>query len=264
MFPVDSLSLIRLQACAELLPMQACSTGTLRSVSDLTDPRIVAHVHISEPLILRRAPNKAPTGYFAGLASTYSVDRHGERMLPGAFKKTIAAFNAGTQHIALLHNHDAAQPIGAITSAVETEEGLSVEGTIVLGSPVADRDHQLLLAGAAGLSVGFAANNAVFERDAQDQVSYKSVDLMEVSVVAVPSNRESIAHVVRGLATLPPAELERMFRLGALPEMPGRLAKILTRACLDALSETDPDEPDPAELAAIETALAQLRTTFQR
>lgn len=215
---------------------------------------------VTQPLILRRSP-AAKTGYFAGLASTYNVDRHGERILPGAFAKTIAALKAGRQRIAVLHNHDPNQPIGTIKTATESENGLDVEGEIVLGSPIADRDHQLLLADAAGLSVGFAANDADVVLDDKGMKSYRSVDLMEISVVGVPSNRESIAHTVRGLALSTPAEFERMLRDGTLPELPGRLAKRLTRACLEALND---DEPDPAELAAIEIALAQLKTAFQR
>jgi uncharacterized protein len=220
-------------------------------------------VNFTAPLILRRAPTPE-TGFFAGLASTYSVDRHGERIAQGAFQKTLQAFNAGKQRIAVLHQHEPRQPIGAITSASETDEGLDVEGSIVLGSPVADRDHQLLLAGAAGLSVGFTADDADVQRDAQGIKTYNSVDLMEVSIVGVPSNRESIAITVRSLASSSPAEFERMLRDGTLPELPGRLAKKLTRACLDALNTTDPDEPTPAELAAIHSALERLKLSFKR
>jgi HK97 family phage prohead protease len=211
-------------------------------------------VNFTAPLILRRAPTP-DTGFFAGLASTWNVDRHGEKIVPGAFQKTLQAFNAGRQRIAVLHQHDPAQPIGAITSATETDEGLDVEGTIVLGVPVADRDHQLLLAGAAGLSVGFAANDADVQRDAQGINTYRSVDLMEVSVVGVPSNRESIAITVRSLASSSPADLERILREGELPPMPRRLAAHLTRAILGVLNE-DESELDPGQLAALNAALA--------
>jgi HK97 family phage prohead protease len=220
-------------------------------------------VNFTAPLILRRAPTPE-TGFFAGLASSWNVDRHGEKIAPGAFQKTLQAFNAGRQRIAVLHMHDAAQPIGTITSATETDAGLDVEGTIVLGAPVADRDHQLLLAGAAGLSVGFAAKDADVQRDAQGIKTYRSVDLMEVSVVGVPSNRESIAITVRSLASSSPAELERILREGQLPAMPRRLAAKLSRAWLDVLTQEIDPEYDPAELAAMNAALAGLATTFKR
>jgi HK97 family phage prohead protease len=211
-------------------------------------------VNFTAPLILRRAPTPE-TGFFAGLASTYSIDRHGEKVARGAFQKTLQAFNAGTQRIAVLHQHDPKQPIGAITSAAETDEGLAVEGSIVLGSPVADRDHALLLAGAAGLSVGFAANDADVQRDAQGIKTYRSVDLMEVSIVGVPSNRESIAINVRALASSSPADLERILHEGELPPMPRRLAAQLTRAILGALNDDEP-ELDPGQIAALNAALA--------
>ncbi len=214
------------------------------------------------PLILRRAPS-AKTGFFAGLASTYSVDRHGERVAPGAFSRTLAAFNAGTQRIAVLHNHDPAQPIGGIKSAEETDAGLAVEGEIVLGSPVADRDHQMLLADAAGLSVGFAAADADVDVDEKGIKVYRTVDLLEVSIVGVPSNKESIVHTVRGLASSSPAEFERLLRDGALPAMPRRLAAKLTRACLDVIHQDTDPEYDPAELDAIAAALERLKHSFK-
>jgi HK97 family phage prohead protease len=247
-------------------------------------------VLFTAPLILRRAPG-AKTGYFAGLASTYSVDRHGERIAPGAFARTLTAFNAGTQRIAVLHHHDPAQPIGKITAANETDAGLDVEGEIVLGSPIADRDHQMLLADAAGLSVGFAVADSDVTRDAQGIKTYTSCDLMEVSIVGVPSNREAIVHTVRGLAASSPAQFERLLRDGALPAMPRRLAAKLAQVFRSVIAEDDPGlcaacadgnhadcsmddscqcedptdgEIDPAALAALQRAIERLKKTYLR
>jgi HK97 family phage prohead protease len=200
------------------------------------------------------------------LASTYSVDRHGERIAPGAFARTLAAFNAGKQRIAVLHAHDPAQPIGTIKAATETADGLAVEGEIVLGSPTADRDHQLLLADAAGLSVGFAVADDDVDEDEKGIKVYRSVDLMEVSIVGVPSNREAIAHTVRGLASSSPAEFERLLRDGALPPLKRRLAKKVARAFLKAIAKSDPEsdpEHDPAELEAVAAALERLKHSFK-
>jgi HK97 family phage prohead protease len=215
-------------------------------------------IHFSEPLILRLAPG-ADTGYFAGLASTYNVDRHGERILPGAFSKTIAALKAGTQRVAVLNMHQPSQIIGGLSSAEETDEGLEVEGSIVLGETIADRAHQLLLAKAAGLSVGFAAptEGVNFRRDANGKKAYHDVDLMEVSVVGVPSNRQSIVHTVRGLGDITPAEFERMLRDGELPPLPRRLAAKIVRACMGSFDVDDDPEHDPAKIAALKAALAR-------
>jgi HK97 family phage prohead protease len=220
-------------------------------------------MNFTAPLILRRAPTPE-TGFFAGLASTWNVDRHGEKIARGAFQKTLQAFSAGRQRIAVLHQHDPAQPIGAIKSATETDEGLDVEGEIVMGAPVADRDHQLLLAGAAGLSVGFAANDADMERDAQGIKTYRSVDLMEVSIVGVESNRGSFAITVRSLANSSPADLERILREGDLPPMPRRMAARLTRAILGVLNDEDDPELDPRQLAALNAALTGLANTLKQ
>jgi HK97 family phage prohead protease len=221
-------------------------------------------IQFSEPLILRLAPG-ANTGYFAGLASTYNVDRHGERVLPGAFAKTIAALRAGTQRVAVLNMHQPSQVIGALASAEETDEGLEVEGSIVLGEAIADRAHQLLLAKAAGLSVGFAAptEGVNFRRDANGKKAYHDVDLMEVSIVGVPSNRQSIVHTVRGLGDITPAEFERLLRDGELPPLPRRLAAKIARACLGGLDADEEPRHDPAKVAALKAALARTTTIFK-
>jgi uncharacterized protein len=219
------------------------------------------------PLILRFAPTDqtAATGYFAGLASTRNVDRHGEAIARGAFAKTIAALQSGKQRVPLLHGHNQDLPIGAITSAEETDEGLAVEGKIALGTPIADRAHQMLAVNALGLSVGFIAQiEGKHWRRVDGVKTYTDVDWVETSVVAIPANRQSVVHTVRGLGDITPADFERMLRDGELPALPRRLAAKITRACLGTLAEHEEEpEHDPAKLAALQAALARTITNLK-
>lgn len=208
----------------------------------------------TENLIIRRV-SSADSGAFTGLASTWNRDRHNDRIAPGAFAASVAALKAGTRRIPLLQNHDTSAQIGVISAADETSEGLEVRGKLVLGTPAADRAHALMRAAAMGLSVGFIPS-ADPEDDGDGGNIYRSVDLVEVSAVATPSNRESRVLTVKSLAEQPMAELERLLRDGELPDMPRRLAKKLARAFRSAL-DGDDDEYDSDEIAA---ALAALQT----
>jgi uncharacterized protein len=219
----------------------------------------------SQALVVRRAPRRGKSGTFTGLASTWSVDRHGERIARGAFARSIAAFAAGELRIPLLHEHNQFEQLGAITRAAETEDGLEVDAQIVLGTQLADRVHQLALADAVGLSVGFMPFEDGTERDDDGRKVYTRVDLMEVSVVSVPSNRESVVHTVRSLAATSPADLERMLREGELPPMPRRLAAKIARVALPLIgTELAEPEHNPADLVALAAALDGFTKTFKR
>ena len=215
-------------------------------------------------LVTRFAPGaSADTGLFEGLASSWTRDRHGDMLAPGAFVESIAALTAGHRRIPLLANHATSEQIGGIKTAAETDLGLRVQGQIVRGSPAADRIYDLSKAGSMGLSVGFLPIDGATESIAGGGTLYKRVDLVEVSAVATPSNRESRVLSIKSLADASPAEFACLLRDGELPPMPRRLAEKVARACLAAINETDPNEPTAEELTAIHAALERLKKTFQ-
>jgi HK97 family phage prohead protease len=219
----------------------------------------------SQTIVTRRAPSAGKSGTFAGLASTWSVDRHGERIARGAFARSIQALSAGAVRIPLLFEHSPLEQLGAITKATETDEGLEIEAVVVLGTPIADRVHDLARNNAVGFSVGFTPFDGGRGVDGDGRIVYTAVDLLEVSVVSVPSNRESVVHTVRSLATTSPADFERMLRDGALPPMPRRLAAKIARVALPLIG-AEPDEPEhsSADLAALGAALDGFTKTFKR
>jgi len=219
----------------------------------------------SEPIIVTKfaPPSGADAGFFEGLASSWLQDRHGDVIARGAFADSVAALSSGSTRVPLLANHRTDQQVGGIKSATETDEGLLVTGMIVRGSPVADRIYDLSKANQMGLSVGFMPVEGAVEKIPSGGSRFSKVDLVEVSAVATPSNRESRVLRIKELAEIAPAELESLLRDGELPPMPRRLAAKLTRAWLAALDRED-DEPDPAELAAVQSALAGLTSIFKR
>lgn len=212
----------------------------------------------SYPILIKRfSPDSGEAGMFEGLASTPGRDRHGDIIEPGAFAESVEALNSGKRRIPLLYNHNAAEQIGGIKTAAETPEGLFVTGQIVPGTPAADRIHTLAKASSIALSVGFYSVEAKPEGNGQ---RFKRVDLAEISAVPVPSNRESRILSMKNLDQASPDQFERLFRD---LEVPGRLAKKLTRACLEVYEAEDAPDHDPRQLAALKAAIAGTLQTFK-
>jgi hypothetical protein len=90
------------------------------------------------------------SGTFEALVSVFgNVDRGGDRVMPGAFAKSLAQWEEKGDPIPVIWNHMWENPeahIGAIEpgDAVETEDGLRVKGRIDLDNPFAKQVYRLL------------------------------------------------------------------------------------------------------------------------
>lgn len=87
-------------------------------------------------------------GTFEALVAVFgNVDAVGDRLMPGAFAKTLAAWAASGDPVPVIWSHQWTDPhmhLGAVTSAVETPQGLLVRGTLDLDAPVAAQVYRLL------------------------------------------------------------------------------------------------------------------------
>lgn len=127
--------------------------------------------------------------------STSAVDRDGEVIEPSAFKKTIPKF---MKHPVLVASHDyrdLTHQIGEWTKLKVQDEG--VEGMpkyyINEGNPEADWAFNLASKGVAAFSIGFIPK--VWEDGDNEKAprrTYKEIELLEISQVIIPSNREAI------------------------------------------------------------------------
>jgi hypothetical protein len=215
-------------------------------------------MNFSLPIVLKFAAD-GQEGEFTGLASTWSRDRQGDTIARGAYADSISALAAGTTRIPLLDNHRQDRQIGVVQNGTETNEGLLIRGRIVRGTTAADRAYQLAQAGALSLSVGFLPKEV--EPHADGGFLHKRVDLVEISAVAAPANRESRVLTVRALALSEASDLEQMLREGELGPLPRRLATRFARLLTRAL-DGDDDEPNPAEEIALANALAAAKQSF--
>jgi HK97 family phage prohead protease len=206
--------------------------------------------------IVFKAADLAETGRFRGLASSYSgqPDRHGDVLERGAYRATLADWRARGGRVPLLWNHDPSEPIGAVVTADETDAGLEIEGELSLtANPTAERAYGLLKTGALSLSIGAAVapGGAVLRADGVRVL--KSLELREISAVAVPADPGAVIRVVKSLDS--PAEWQDVLRSAGLSKRQSE--RFISGGLRAALKQSDTDEAGDmlAELAKLNSII---------
>ncbi len=151
-----------------------------------------------------------------GYASTPDVDRHDEIVDQSAMKQALKGFMTNP---VLLLQHDSDKPIGNVDKAVASDLGLMIEATIKHDT---DGVMEKVQAGTLkGFSVGFIAKSTVFrhKKDGTEiepkeyyRLNYdemteyrrviKSLELLEISVVSIPSNPKTLFTLAKSLKSI--------------------------------------------------------------
>jgi len=134
------------------------------------------------------------------IVSTASVDRDGDIIHPDAFKKRLKDYK---NHPVLLSSHsysDLTKQIGEAKTVKVTEDGLETkfEWYVGKGNPEADWGWFLATKGIAAFSVGFMPftwedgeyKDGEFKGGVRRK--FTEVELVEVSQVLIPSNRDAV------------------------------------------------------------------------
>lgn len=122
----------------------------------------------------------------AGYASTDSLDRQSDRILPTAW--TRGGLRNYEINPILLFNHDYNRPIGKVIEMSTDKRGLRIKGVI---SKSAGEIYDLVKEGVLStFSVGFLVKDADYDKSA-DGLIVKDAELLEVSVVSVPANQDA-------------------------------------------------------------------------
>jgi uncharacterized protein len=184
-------------------------------------------------------------GRFTGIGAVYgNVDLGGDKIMPGAFTKTLAA---GKQ-IPLLWQHNPSDPIGSV-KCTDSSQGLMVEGQLLLSDPTAQKAYQFLKAGIIkGLSIGYDTKQADFVGDVRELHELK---LWELSVVTFPMNPEAS---VTGIKTLSDdAKAEHLAAISTHQKAIAHHSRGIAQH-MKALCGVDDDEPaDDADLVESES-----------
>ena len=100
--------------------------------------------------VVRFKADSGGQGTFTALVAVYgNVDRQGDRIVPGAFDKSIARWREAGDPIPVIWSHDWANPMSYI-GAVDPEHvatagrGLEVAGRLDVDDPFAAKVHKLL------------------------------------------------------------------------------------------------------------------------
>ena len=144
-----------------------------------------------------------------GFASTGDIDRDSDIVEPKAFEKAVAGY---MENPILCYMHNWEDPIGVVTfvkivkpneevstnkGKVKSETGgLFIKATV---SKTAPKIRSLIEEGVLkAFSIGFMINDAVWDEE-KDIRRIKEVELYEISVVSIPSNRRSLFSMSKAL-----------------------------------------------------------------
>ena len=151
----------------------------------------------------------AADGTIEGYASVFGLlDRGGDIVEPGAFKRSLTAWRRKKQLPPMLWYHDPSRPIGAWKAIEEDDKGLKVRGELNLDVQAGKEVHALLKQDAiSGLSIGYSTRDENTDRQTGARHLLK-VDLWEISLVTIPMLEEAQIDAVKGLKDFNPRELE--------------------------------------------------------
>jgi HK97 family phage prohead protease/HK97 family phage major capsid protein len=125
----------------------------------------------------------------AGYANTTSKDRAGDVVTAEAWAKGVENFR---QNPVMLYQHKHDCPIGRFDKITVDKKGIYVEGTVSEAAEKNHGIHTLIKDGALkSFSVGFRVKNGKYN-SADDTMLITDVELLEISVVSVPCNQESL------------------------------------------------------------------------
>lgn len=155
---------------------------------------------------------------FSGYGSVFgNIDTYDDIVEKGAFSETIANIKKSGKWPAMLSQHGGwgvtaqdSTPVGIWTDMKEDDHGLYVEGK--LADTERGRELYALMKmqprpAIDGLSIGYRVKDSAEEvRDGKSVRLLKSVDLVEVSIVSFPANKEAIIHNVKSNLTIRDAE----------------------------------------------------------
>ncbi|MCL6283110.1 HK97 family phage prohead protease [Ruegeria sp. 2012CJ41-6] len=122
----------------------------------------------------------------AGYASLFGqVDQGGDRVMPGAYARSLEKLGAAGQRVKMLWQHDPAQPIGVWEEVREDANGLWVKGRLLQDTQKGREAVALIKAGAIdGLSIGYRTTKA--RKDESGHRLLTELELWEVSLVTFP------------------------------------------------------------------------------
>ena len=200
----------------------------------------------------------AKTGVFTGYGAVFgNLDSHGDVIVPGAFKATLADWERRGSLPAMKLMHGTAinpfsgsdLPIGKWTTMREDHKGLYVEGKISgIGTATGDYIYSLMNDGALdALSVGYKTIRFARGSGAPVKRQLEELKLFEVSLLPEGSNPEARVTSVKSAEEIKTIrEFEDFLR-----DVGGYSHAAAKAIALHGFKASDPRDEDGADIAAI-------------
>lgn len=143
------------------------------------------------------------TGEFEAVVSTFgNIDAYNERIVPGAFTKSIEQYANEGRRFKVLWSHNPERPIGTaelvelapgddrLPEEMRSNGGLMARGTLALETTDGEQASKHLAAGTIDeFSIGFMVRGDRFGTDGVRELT--DVDIFEVSPVVIGANRQT-------------------------------------------------------------------------
>lgn len=158
-----------------------------------------------------------PGGGFSGYGSVFNaVDDGGDLILPGAFTESLTKRTPK-----LLYNHDFAEPVGLIQTAIEDAYGLKITAEISAQATRGAHCLSLMRMGALdGLSIGYVVTETQPTNGTGATRVISKIELYEISIVVMPMQPLAITDRPKKLVDFSPEQ-------GLRAELTRELARIL-------------------------------------
>jgi HK97 family phage prohead protease len=172
---------------------------------------------VSSPVELRLA-GSASAGVVEGYGSTFGgpPDVYGDVVAAGAFAKSLTAHRSAGTMPSMLWSHRPDTLVGRWTDATEDSKGLRLRGQLNLETQAGRDALAHLKAGDLnGLSIGFRVAKGGREFGKDGTAILREVDLLEVSLVALPANTRARVSAVKSIEG--PRELEHLLTEAGIP-----------------------------------------------
>lgn len=185
----------------------------------------------------------------AGYANTIDKDRTGDIVLPDAWVKGIDNFR---RNPILLYQHDHNKPIGRVKNITVDKKGIFVEATV---SSAAETQHGVKTLIEDGVlksfSVGFKIKDADYDR-MSDAFTIKDVELLEISVVSVPANQNSLFSVRKSFEQDDAYESFKQQFISEQKELEVESEELETKAVSKEVEEAETEEEIKARDSVVE------------
>lgn len=147
------------------------------------------------PARVKAADDGAEDGIVEALVATYDVDSSGDRIVPGAFTKSLASWQEQGQRIPFIWSHlhnDIDAYLGEVLEAKETDEGLWVKAQLDMEDEKARKAFRLIKGGRVrNYSFAYDVQDGGPDEEGPGERALRELHLYEVGPTLIGMNQNT-------------------------------------------------------------------------